>query len=491
MVRPSVPGSAGSPPGRRRVAGLVGVAGLVTGLVMASLPMAPDPLYVSGVGLDATGRVVDLDGQQLLPGPRVIAPGPDATPETSLAIHRLAADQRTWLAGGVVPGHGTPWAGMVHDALLDIHVLTSANGATVAGQAPSWRYVWPRDASFAAVALARTGHHADAEAVLTFLQSRQRSDGRFEARYRPDRPGVPDDRGLQLDSTGWVLWAAAEAVDAQPPERRTDTLRLLDPQVRRAVAAAVEAVDPGTGLPPASPDFWEVEESRPTLGSAAPLLAGLHAGAALRSAVGDSAGAAQASRAAGRLTEGLSRFAAQGYPSHLGGSETDIAVAFLLPPFTRTADPAAHAALRSVVPRLRRRSGGLAPGATWKKDGVSWTPETAIVALVEATAGNQEAAADLLIWLDAHRTPSGALPEKVRADGSPAGTAPLTWTAAVVVLAADALDGRAAVHAQGRGMSRYRGSSAPGSRADPSGVDPSCVSRSCSARSRASRSRCS
>jgi len=42
--------------------------------------------------------------------------------------------------------------------------------------------------------------------------------------------------------------------------------------------------------------------------------------------------------------------------------------------------------------------------------------------------------------LSAHRTPDGALPEKVLADGSPAAVAPLAWTAATVVLTAATLD---------------------------------------------------
>jgi GH15 family glucan-1,4-alpha-glucosidase len=43
-------------------------------------------------------------------------------------------------------------------------------------------------------------------------------------------------------------------------------------------------------------------------------------------------------------------------------------------------------------------------------------------------------------WLDAHRTRWGSLPEKVLADGAPAGPAPLAWTAALVVLTAAQLD---------------------------------------------------
>jgi GH15 family glucan-1,4-alpha-glucosidase len=76
---------------------------------------------------------------------------------------------------------------------------------------------------------------------------------------------------------------------------------------------------------------------------------------------------------------------------------------------------------------MLRPAGGVAPGATWKDDGVSWTPQTALYALTAATLGDAAAAERWLTWLDAHRTPSGALPEKVLADGTPAAVAPLAW----------------------------------------------------------------
>jgi hypothetical protein len=91
---------------------------------------------------------------------------------------------------------------------------------------------------------------------------------------------------------------------------------------------------------------------------------------------------------------------------------------------------------------LRRPAGGLAPGAGWRADGISWTPETALFALTAAHLGRGDVAAHWLDWLDAHRTDAGALPEKVLADGSPASVAPLAWTAALVVLTVAELDGR-------------------------------------------------
>ncbi|MHB1473198.1 MAG: glycoside hydrolase family 15, partial [Dermatophilaceae bacterium] len=83
---------------------------------------------------------------------------------------------------------------------------------------------------------------------------------------------------------------------------------------------------------------------------------------------------------------------------------------------------------------------GLAPGAGWKQDGISWTPETALVAYTAAMSGRPEMAEHWMDWLSAHRTEWGSLPEKVLATGAPAGPAPLAWTASLVILTAAQLE---------------------------------------------------
>ena len=114
----------------------------------------------------------------------------------------------SWLADGRVPE--VPELGgstMVQNALRDLETLSLPYGVPVAGWAPAWRYVWPRDSAFAASALARTGHIAEARRILNFLSAAQPASGQFQARYRPDGSGPPDDRGLQLDGSGWAVWA--------------------------------------------------------------------------------------------------------------------------------------------------------------------------------------------------------------------------------------------------------------------------------------------
>jgi glucoamylase len=124
----------------------------------------------------------------------------------------------------------------------------------------------------------------------------------------------------------------------------------------------------------------------------------------------------------------------------MGGRHRDAAVSMLLPPFAERVKPAVAEAWRQAAHELSRPAGGLAPGAGWKRDGISWTAETALFALTAAGMGDTERAEHWLRWLRAHRTEAGSLPEKVLGNGRPAAVAPLAWTGALVLLTLTELD---------------------------------------------------
>lgn len=390
-------------------------------LLAATLTPTPDaqPALVIGPGWRVT---------QDLPGPVPRGPGIDDA----------------WLSQGSVPGQGTRWAGMVRLALLDLHQLSAPSGAVAAGAGGRWNYAWPRDSSFGSVALARTGHCAQARQVLAFLQRVQLKDGGFQARYLMDGSGPPDDRARQSDGAGWALWAAgqvgASCGEVGPPAGLSSLLA-------NATRFALAVTDDGRRLPPASPDYWETPVARASLGTVAPLLAGLRASQRMYAALGQPALARRSQAAASRLATLVRERFADGYErlgsGRLGGGGLDAAVTFLMPPFAGpAASPSAQvvAAWTGYQSAARRAAGGLAPGSAWKQDGISWTPETALVAYTAATSGRPQIAANWMDWLSAHRTPWGSLPEKVLATGAPAGPAPLAWTAALVVLTAAELD---------------------------------------------------
>ncbi|MGW6131891.1 glycoside hydrolase family 15 [Cellulomonas sp. NPDC055163] len=410
----------------------------------------------------------------------VSAAGEDArgASERHAELEALAETQRDWLDAGTVPGP-EQYADMARQALLDLDTLTLDNGAVLAGPTAAWLYSWPRDASFVAVALARTGHADDAARILGHLARVQEADGTFQARYLPDESGVPDARGTQLDGGAWYLWAAAEWYAAADDQTRAATLDALAPSLTNALAAIEAAIDPVTGMPRPSPDYWEVRETRTTLGVVAPMLRGARAARELAQSVA-ARGAGAAPGAAGAPDAGTgqdagsapdagtatpdargawatafdaraasveamldralaTRFAPLGYPRHDGGDVRDAAVAFLMPPFA-PGSPDVTAAWLEAADGMARPAGGLAPGAGWKADGISWTPQTALFALTAAGSGRVDDARSRLDWLDAHRTDAGSLPEKVLWDGRPADLAPLAWTASLVLLTLDELD---------------------------------------------------
>lgn len=422
-------------------------------------------LHQETVVRDVAGALVPLGSvRYAAESPRLVGPGRVLPPggTTDPRVHDLgqgiaaglAAGDVVWLAGGSVPD-AVPRAGdaagdygeMATRALLDLRTLTGPRGArpgaVLAAGSPNWRYVWPRDAAFVAVAYARTGHIADAVAVLGFLQAQQAADGSMQARYLPTGgAAVPDDRGLQDDGPGWALWAAAEVLRAEPdPDRRAALTDALLPLVTGSAARLLEQVDPVSGLPAVSPDYWEVPEEDLTLGVAAASLTGLDWAAWLaeRGWVGAeqwrAAGldAAALRPAADQVRAAVVRRFGPAYPRHTGGVP-DAAVTFIGPPFARCPLPGSEQARLAAVPQMRRPAGGVAPGAGWKRDGISWTPQTALMALSASATGETEEAQRWLDWLAAHRTVAGSLPEKVLHDGRPAAVAPLAWTSALVLI---------------------------------------------------------
>lgn len=372
-----------------------------------------------------------------------------ATTDTGGPVPRGPMADAGWLALGSVPGKGTRWEQMVRTSLLDLHQLSRPNGAVAAGAGSIWNYAWPRDSAFAAVALARAGHQAEALQALRFLARVQLADGGFEARYRLDGAGPPDQRARQSDGAGWVLWAVWEVSRSSPREQGVSSRAVFRSLLDEATGFALVATDDGRRLPAPSPDYWEVPVRSTSLGTAAPLLAGLVASRQMYDALGQRALAERSGAAAARLrgaiderfADGYQRFGSRSLPAlRVGGGGLDAAVTFLMPPFAPSPPPQVVQAWTRYQSSALRPAGGLAPGAQWKQDGISWTPETALVAYTAAMSGQPDVAARWMDWLSAHRTSWGSLPEKVLADGAPAGPAPLAWTAALVVLTAAQLE---------------------------------------------------
>lgn len=447
----------GSPSRRALLRG----AGLVLGTSAATLAGArlaglwhrlPPFLLSEGVALGPDGvlRALPVGARvSYEPGTRVPTAAADPVGMTDSERSTLVETARARRSGAVLPDG--PWRDLADGALDDLLALTSPvlaqdgapavdypAGSVIAGPVGIWRYTWPRDAAFAAAALAAAGLGEEALTVLDRLAVLLGPDGSFQARYTADG-GVPDARSPQTDGTGWFLWAARRVLlrDGGAQATTPSPGAGLRSALTTAAARLLALTDGADRLPTPSPDYWEVEEDRLTLGTAAPVLLGLEAAGRL-AAAGLLEGAVASDalpRRAREVRAAVERAFAPGWGRHAGDDDVDAALCWVLPPFTEPLTGALEAR-GTLLSRLARGSGGLAPGSSWRDDGGSWTPETALVAWSAQALGRDSEEEQLRAWLSASRTAVGALPEKVAATGAPAGPAPLAWTCAVVVLAA-------------------------------------------------------
>ena len=374
----------------------------------------------------ADGALTDLlalTGPALMPGPMIPSGPADPSAEPS--------------AGSTPPPTPTSAGGTGREGRDSRETLPPGAevfppGAVVAAPMSIWRYVWPRDAAFAAAALSAVNLADEALGVLGNLASWQRADGGFEARYTSSGQ-APDNRPPQADGSGWFLWAAARLLDDGVSAAELGAS--VGTRLARAAARLLTMTDTPSHLPATTPDYWEVAETVLTLGTAAPVLLGLEAATALAGAGVDLAVPSQVLvDRAEVVRRAMELNFAPSWGRHVRRDDIDAAIALVLPPFTE-ALTGAREARRTAAARMRRPSGGLAPGSGWRDDGVSWTPETALLAWSALSLGMEDEGVRLLSWLEEHRTGAGALPEKVLSDGAPAGPAPLAWTCALILLA--------------------------------------------------------
>jgi glucoamylase len=294
-----------------------------------------------------------------------------------------ARADRRWAARARPLGAGAPsWARRMYvRSLLVLRALTDRHsGAVAAGIRDSWAYVWPRDASAVAIALASAGYRAKARRIVRFLMG---LDLETAARFHGDGSPV-DGRRAQGDAGGWTA-AAARAAGLRTPRGRFGWRDRADYQEK----------DPGEYL---------------------------------ANAVASSLGASRI-RSLYLGERGLRRQASG------SGSGLDSAAAWAVRPFPR---PALFPAVRRSLHRLlAEREGhfGIVPSEDWPgKD--PWTAPTAWTAWALAALGERHAALRLMGDLRRAATPTGLLPERVDArSGLPTSTTPLAWSHAFAILA--------------------------------------------------------
>jgi glucoamylase len=356
---------------------------------MKSLPVAIGLVALLAVGavLISGGSQTDSARQRYLPESNSLRTVSWFGTERSVSVRSLGdpgvvrPDSR-WLATARPLGPGAPgWARRMYArSLLVLHALTDRRtGAVIAGAREGWAYVWPRDASAVAIALATAGYRGEARRIARFLRG---LDLGAVARFHPD--GTPvDGRDAQGDATGWI--AAAASAAGLPSAAATRQWQGLN-----------DYQENGGG------DFLAN-----ALASGAPHL-----------------------RAQFETPSGtLSRRA--GDP----GSGLDSAAAWAVRPFPH---PALYPLVRRTLLRLAAHSGrfGILPSDDWGGGNDPWTAPTAWTAWSLAALGERQAALHLIAELRRAAAQTGMLPERVDArDGIPTSTTPLAWSHAFAILA--------------------------------------------------------
>ncbi|MFF4495109.1 hypothetical protein [Streptomyces sp. NPDC001546] len=403
---------------------------------------AVDPAFAVGARYVPGSNVLELPSGRWRYLPKGAAKSRVVAADDPGALAQIA-ESRRWLDAGTVPGAPGARHEGAERALLSMRALLRPNGAFAAAWYPFWDFSWPRDSSFAAAAFAHTGHDEEAYRILRYNARTQRANGTWEARTRLDGSGPPDDRQWQLDANGWVPWAAWQWYRSAPAAGRAERLRQLYPALAKAADFTAGSLD-ADGLPPASPDYWELPTSTANIGTAAPLLAGLNAAADLAGELGRQEDAGRWAGAAERLEAGIARrFAPHGYGRTADGRHgRDSAVAFMAPPFN-TAPAGLSRALDETYQELRRPNGGLMPGSDpgmrWN---ASWTASTSFFALAWTASGAYAKGDAVLDWVLAQRNVLGELPETVDTQGRPSAVVPLGWTDSLVLLTLVGQEGR-------------------------------------------------
>jgi hypothetical protein len=348
---------------------------------------------------------------------------PAAGPCPSPSMAAAAEADRRWLARARPLGGGAPpWArAMYRRSLLVLRALTDRrSGAVAAGAREGWAYVWPRDASAVAIALASAGYRSEARQIVRFLQ---RLDLGAAARFHGTGDPV-DGRAAQGDAPGWVAVAA-----------RATGLTTIRPDRDSSVRARSKRETPGMPTSRTGQADYQEGDSGDYLGNAL-------AEASLIPTGPSSGGATGAIRARFGTPEGLVREA--GEP----GSGLDSAAAWAVRPFSQ---PALFPLARRTLLRLAARGTryGIVPSEGWNGGVDPWTAPTAWTAWGLAALADTEreqsrptarrdrhAALRLMAELRRAATPAGPLPERVGAGaGIPRSTTPLAWSHAFAILA--------------------------------------------------------
>jgi GH15 family glucan-1,4-alpha-glucosidase len=402
-----------------------------------------------------------------------------ARPAAGGAFERRVEADRARIAATPLPAAGAEDAGpLLRRSLLVCELLADREtGGIIAApeldphftQCGGYGFVWGRDLAFICLALVAAGRRDLVERALEFTLRTQSPEGLWLHRHWVDGSLAPSWGLHQVDETGATLHLYGAVLDAWGDEA-------VEPVWEAAARGArflMGFLDPATGLPLPSVDLWEERQGQSAFAAAA-AYGGLSAVARI-AARRDPELARACSEAAQRVRRGIDqhlwseahgRFlrsrllevpAGEGdgtpwpadalpYPNRpvlaalAQDASVDVSLLGLLWPFgaVPAGDPRMQRTIDAVERTLTASDGGL---LRYEDDryagGNPWVLATLWLGLARRASGDRAGWQRALRYALDHATPLGLLPEQVSAaDGSPAWVLPLTWSHAMLILAA-------------------------------------------------------
>ncbi|MGH9918371.1 MAG: glycoside hydrolase family 15 protein [Nitrososphaerales archaeon] len=338
---------------------------------------------------------------------------------------------------------------MVERSILVLKLLSDRDtGGIIACPStdPDYRYVWPRDAFYAALALDAVGQHGDAGRFYRWCTRAQDRTGVLHQRYfaMPELvgPSWGPSWGEEIDETAAVVWGAIEHFGVTADK---GFLTDMWPFIEDAAWYLADSVDRRSGTIGFTMNPWEEHPSK-HIYSAITTCAGLGAAAkaATRLNFVDDAlqwrGLCRTLRTKLLSTywsEELGCFIRSADPRDERPDISSLAMSF---PFgiVPVRDPRMAKTADKLVSAFRFPTGGVGryPGDD-NYGGNPWIISACWLAVHYSKVGDQRRAGAMLNWCLEHATGLGLLPEQVeKATGAPLSAIPLAWSHAMFILAA-------------------------------------------------------
>ena len=345
----------------------------------------------------------------------------------------------------------TPYHGLVERSVLTLLQLCDRKtGGIIAAPStdPDYRYVWPRDAFYVALALDRSGYHVQPERFYRWCMKAQDRTGALHQRYysMPELvgPSWGPAWGEEIDETACVVWGMVEHLRLT---RDRGFLSEVWPFIREAAWYLDNSVDHSGKVKP-SMNLWEEEPTRHVY-SAATVAAGLTAA----SKAANELGYAKEARRWGHVSKLakkhlLEAFWDESLGHFLRGIEPrdeqvdigSLAISFPLG-IIPDGDPRMVKNAKALAKAFAFRAGGVGRFPSDNNYGGNpWIVSTCWLAIHDSASGDVAAARALIAWAANHATGLGMLPEQVsKKDGTVRSAVPLAWSHAMFILASQAL----------------------------------------------------